>query len=119
MDAPEVVVSELLGRRNLERRHGAALGVERTHDVAERAVLAGGVDSLEDDEHLVLALGPESVLEIGQSLEPGLELRGRGLFRPAVRRRGIELREVEALTRTNAEGSAQVGGGGGRSGHRL
>ena len=111
VDAPEVVVGELLGRRDLERGDGTALRVERAHHVAERAVLAGGVDSLEDDEDLMLALGPEPVLEIRQPGEAGLELLGRGVLRPPVGRRRIDLRQVDARARTDAEGGAQVGGG--------
>ena len=116
MDAPEVVVGELLGRRDLERGDGAALRIERTHDVAERSVFARGVESLEDDEHLVLALGPETVLEIGQPGQAELELVGRGLLRVPVGRRRIHFRELDAGAGANAERIAQRGG---RSGHRL
>jgi len=48
--APEEVVLELLGGGLLETEHLTALRVHPGHDVADRAVLAGGVHALEDDQ---------------------------------------------------------------------
>ena len=49
--APQVVVVELLGRGHLEAVHRHALRVDAAHHVADRAVLAGGVERLQHDEH--------------------------------------------------------------------
>ena len=48
--SPEEVVVELLGGGMLEAIDLAALGVHARHDVLDRAVLAGGVHGLEDQQ---------------------------------------------------------------------
>ena len=79
---PEEVVVELLGRRLLEAEDLAALGVDPGHDVLDRAVLAGRVHRLEDDQHRVAVVGVEQVLGLGQVREvlvedlPGPLLQG-------------------------------------------
>jgi hypothetical protein len=50
MDPPEVVVDELDARRRLERVDPAALWVHAPEDMADRAVLAGGVESLKHEQ---------------------------------------------------------------------
>ena len=62
-------MGELLGRRRLEAGDRAALRVEGGHHAADGAVLAGGVDALQDHQHLVLVLGPEPILQVGQAFE--------------------------------------------------
>ena len=110
VDPPQEVVGQLLGRGHLERRHRAALRVERGHDVAHRAVLARGVDPLEDDEHLPPALRPEPVLEMRSAVQPRGELVAAAVLGVAVGRRRVDLREVDALAGTDAEGIAEVDG---------
>ena len=48
--APHEIVVELLGGRHLEREHLAALRIDAGHHVLDRAVLAGGVHRLEDEQ---------------------------------------------------------------------
>ena len=107
MDAPQEVVGELLRRRHLERGDRAALRVERGHHVAQRPVLAGRVDPLEDDEDLVLALGPEPVLEVGQPVEARVQLRRGRLLRVAEGLGRVDLREIDAGAGSDAERVAQ------------
>jgi hypothetical protein len=72
VDTPQEVVGQLLGRRLLEAGDRRALWVESGHHAPDRAVLARRVDALQDDQHLVLVLGPQPVLQVGQPLEvPG------------------------------------------------
>ena len=76
----------------------------------DRAVLAGGVDSLEDDQHPMLALGPETVLEVRQPGKPKLELLGGGLLCMPVGCRRIDLGELDSRPGTNPEGLPEVAG---------
>ena len=64
--SPEEVVVELLGRGMLEAVDLAALGIDARHDVLDRAVLAGGVHRLEDDQDRPAIGGVEPVLGLGQ-----------------------------------------------------
>src|ERR1700730_13390835 len=77
--APEEVVIELLGGGLLEVMDVHAFGVETTHDMLDRAVLAGRVEALEDEQHPDGALGRESVLVVGKKADalgkPGTGLR--------------------------------------------
>ena len=116
VDAPQVVVGELVGARHLEARDRAALRVEGLHDLVDRAVLAGGIDALEDDEDRPLRLGPESILELPEShqlLRGGL---GRVRLLVPVARAGIELRQADARAGPDAQGVPQVGATGHRAG---
>ena len=109
MDPPQVVVGELLGARHLERGHRAALRVERLHDLVDRAVLAGGIDALEHDEHGALGLRPEPVLELGQSLELARRL---GLLPPPCPSRASPPRRaarVGAGPGRDAQGGSKIG----------
>ena len=67
--APQVVVVEVLGRGDLEAADLDALGVDAAHDVADRAVLAGGVHRLEDHDDAVGVLGREAHLVLGEQLD--------------------------------------------------
>ena len=71
--APEVVVVDLLGGGHLEGVHGDALRVDAAHDVADGAVLAGGVEGLEHDQDAVGVLGGEASLILGHQLDAALE----------------------------------------------
>ena len=51
--SPEEIVIELLGGRFLETVNLAALRIHAGHDVADGAVLAGGVHGLENEQHRV------------------------------------------------------------------
>jgi len=70
-------VVELLGRGGLERVDLAPLRVHARQDVLDRAVLAGGVHRLEDQEEGPLVLGVEPVLERGEELDAPVEQLGR------------------------------------------
>ena len=108
VDAPQVVVGELLGGRDLEGRDRAALRVERLHDLVDRAVLAGGIDALEDDEDRALRLRPEAVLEVGQAVQLLSERRCRRLLVPAVGLAVVPACEPDARAGLDAEGVAKV-----------
>ena len=64
--APEEIVVELLVRRLLEAEDLAALRVHARHHVLDRAVLAGGVHRLKDDQHGVDVGRIEQLLRLGQ-----------------------------------------------------
>ena len=112
VDAPQVVVGELDRRRHLERRHGAAHRVERAHHVLDRAVLAGRVDPLEDDQDRVLLLGPEPVLEVGQAVEALLELAAGRRLVAAVGRAGVDVGEADLRAGLDPEELAEGRGSG-------
>ena len=107
VDAPQVVVGELGVVRPLEVRDPDAERIDRAEHVLDRAVLARGVHPLQDHEQLVLALGVQQALEVGQL---GIEL-GQHRF-------GVALVAVEAVgvvRSTNPSGarrSSERGGSG-------
>ena len=96
------LMSQLFGRGHLEARHRAALWVERGHDLADRAVLAGRVDPLQDHEHGTLLLRPEPFLELGEAVEQPVDGVLAALLVEPVGGTGVDLRQVEAVTRCNA-----------------
>ena len=79
---------ELLGRRRLEAEDLGGLRIEAAHDVLDRAVLAGGVHRLEDQQQRPAVLRVEDLGQIEEALgrllqQPlgfllGLERRGVG-----------------------------------------
>ena len=73
MAAPHEIVVELLGRRLLERGDLAALRVDALEHRLDRAVLAGGVHALEDQQQRPAVLRVELFLEIVQPLAVGLD----------------------------------------------
>ena len=79
VDAPQVVVIAFLGRGRLEAEDLAALRVDAGHHVPDRAVLAGGVHRLEDQQQRVGVLRVELVLVLGEELDAVVE-KGNGLF---------------------------------------
>ena len=109
VDAPQVVVGELLGRRDLERGDRAALRVERLHHLVDRAVLAGGIDPLEHDEHRALRLRPQAILEVAQALHCCCVSSSAEALSWPVGRARIEPSEADARTGLDPEGVAQVG----------
>jgi len=64
MDAPEEVVAGFEGGGHFEGRDIAALRIDAGEDVADGAILAGGVHALEDDEQGLGLAGVEDVLQI-------------------------------------------------------
>ena len=68
--APQEVVVELLRGGDFEAVHDDTLWVDATHHVADRAVLARGVECLQHDQEAVGVLGCESVLVLGEELDP-------------------------------------------------
>src|SRR5207342_2283858 len=91
VDAPQEVVAELFRGRDLERGDRAALRVERLHDLGDRAVLASGVDALED----------------AQSLHLVERRRHRRLLVVAERGAGIHAFEMNARARLHAKGVSE------------
>ena len=55
--APQKVVRELALARLLERRDVQAARVHAGEDVADRAVLAGRIECLKDEQHGIAAVG--------------------------------------------------------------
>jgi hypothetical protein len=64
--APHEVVLQLLLRRRLEAVDLRGLGIESAEDVLDRAVLAGAVHRLKDEEDRPAALRVEQVGELEQ-----------------------------------------------------
>jgi len=62
-------VGQLFRRGHLEAGDVAALGVDAVHDLLDNAVLAAGVEGLEDDQQGMLALGPQDLLQLGQAFD--------------------------------------------------
>ena len=77
MDAPEEIMRELGRGRLLEAGDARALRVERGEHVLDRAVLAAGVERLQDDQDRALVLGVEQGLLLEELLLIGLDLRLR------------------------------------------
>ena len=71
--APHEIVVEFLGRRLLERGDLAALRIDALEHALDRAVLAGGVHALEDQQQRPAVLRVELFLEIVQPLAVGLD----------------------------------------------
>ena len=67
--APEEVVRRFDVVRRLERDDPATLRVHTAEDVADRAVLARRVESLQHEQHAALLLAPQVVLEHRQPLD--------------------------------------------------
>ena len=57
----------------------AALGIDPAHDVLDRAVLAGRVQRLEDDQQGACVFGVQLLLVVGQELHAFLQ-EGHGVF---------------------------------------
>ena len=98
--APEVVVVELLRRGRLERVHLAALRIDAGHHVLDRAVLAGGVHRLEDQQDRPAVLGVQALLQLREHLGPlgerllGLRLVLGGQLARVV---GVDVLQAELL----------------------
>ena len=73
----------------------------------DRAVLAGGVDALQDDEDGMLRLGPDPVLEIRQAVEPALQVVRGVSLRVAVRVIRVEIGQTNPGGRIDAEDIAK------------
>ena len=76
-EAPQVVVVELQGRGRLVGVHGDALRVHAAHDVADGAVLAGGVERLQHDDDAVGVLRRQPLLVLAQQLDALRQELGR------------------------------------------
>jgi hypothetical protein len=75
--APQEVVGKLFARRLLEWEYLAALRIDARHDVLDRAVLAGCVHRLENEQQRPGVLGVEHALLFREPLGPTLEEFGR------------------------------------------
>ena len=101
-------MGQFYGRWLLERGDRRALGVEGSGDDTDRAVLAGGVDPLEDDQDGVLGLGVDAVLEVRQPGEVGRENLVGLLLLATEGFPAVELRQVHLLARLDARELAQA-----------
>ena len=85
-------------RRRLERGDAAALRVDAAQHVLDRAVLAGRVHALEDDEQRVAGVGVKALVPLLQLLGVFLQRLLVGLLRFVERRDlGRPVRERERL----------------------
>ena len=103
--APHEVVVEFLRRRLLERGYLAPLRIDAGHDVFDRAVLAGRVHRLEDQQQGPAVLGVKHVLLFRQPRNAALEeVRGVALVQlQAAGVARIEVLQAEALAFGDAE----------------
>src|SRR6516162_9579187 len=103
--APEEVVVEVLLRGLLEREDLAALWIYSRHDVLDRAVLAGRVHRLEDEQQRPAILGVKHILLLREPLGAALEEFGRlALVQlEAAGVAGIEVLQLEVLAFGDAE----------------
>ena len=62
---PEEIMAELLRRRSLEGADLDGLRVDSAHDVFDGAVLAGGVEALQNDQEGVRLLRMQAILVLG------------------------------------------------------
>ena len=108
MSAPQEVVRQLLGSRDLEADHVTALRVEGPHDVADGAVLARRVDALEDDQDRVVPVRPETFLEVRQALDAPRQLGQRGRLLVAEGLTRVVAGQVDVLTRADEQAFAEV-----------
>ena len=74
MDAPEIVVRELGRGRRLERGYAIPLRAEPHEDRADHPVLAGGVQTLQNEEQATGPLCVQALLKDVESLVQGTEL---------------------------------------------
>ncbi len=66
---PEEIVLQFLGTRVLEAVNLASLRIDARHDVFDRAVFAGGVHGLEDEEKGVTIVRVEQTLQLPELLD--------------------------------------------------
>ena len=86
----------LLGAlRHLERRDGHALRIQPAHDVPDGAVLAAGVDALQDHQQSPLGVRVEEVLQHGKPFQVLGQPAGRAGLVDAMSIFRIDLRQLE------------------------
>src|SRR5690348_12182962 len=73
--APQEVMVELLGRRDLEAVHRDSLRVDTAHHVPDRPVLARRIEGLKYDEHAPRILSGEPLLILRQQAHALFEQR--------------------------------------------
>jgi len=102
--APQEIVGQLLFAGTAERRHGDADRANFLEHVPDGAILAGGVDALQDDEKSPLSLGVQPILQPvdGHSVVDTLGLGGFALRKDGDVGR-IALAEVGPATRLDAK----------------
>ena len=103
--APHEVVVEVFRRGLLERDDLAALRIDARHDVLDRAVLAGRVHGLENEQQRPAILGVEHILLLREPLGSALQEPGRlALVQlETARVAGVEVLQSKALALGDAE----------------
>jgi hypothetical protein len=103
--SPEEIVLKLGRRRLLEAADLHALRADTAHHMLDRAVLAGGVESLADDQQAEGTLGGELVLVPGERLDASSSRASASRrFSPAV-----AAGSWSRLSRTGVPGAARIG----------
>ena len=67
-------MGQFLGGWRLEVGDPNPLGVHAGEHLADRSVFAAGIHCLDDDEHFVLVLGPQLLLEFGELRDESIQL---------------------------------------------
>ena len=101
---------ELFARRRLERMDLAALRVDPGHHVLDRAVFAGGIHRLKDQQHRPSILRVETLLQVGHLLAPLFEhfvAHRLEALAPGVG--GIDVFQAKARTVSDAVSRRKVG----------
>ena len=79
-DAPQEVMRGFLLRRDFEAVDPRPLGVHRTEDVIDGAILSGGIQRLQTDEQRAFALSIKQILQLAQLHVESLDLLHRRLL---------------------------------------
>jgi len=109
VDAPEKVVRELGRRRGFERDGAAALWVQAGEDLADDAVLARGIEALENEQEAALVLGVEPLLQDAQPLDELFPLRLAGRLVEAESLARVASRQARTQSGLNTELLDQAG----------
>ena len=69
--APQKIMVQLLEARMLETEHLATLRIDTGHYMFDRAVLAGGIHRLKDQQHGITVGGVEEILQFAHLFDVG------------------------------------------------
>ena len=101
--APQEVVRPLLRGRNLERPDVDTGRVHFVQNGADRAILAGGVHALQDNQQRVGPGGVQQLLKLTELLDQRVELHFAGFFGDVAVAPSIDGGEIDRLTSVAAE----------------
>src|SRR5690348_5318675 len=109
VNAPEEVVSEFFGIRNLECGHRTSLRANAGHDMANGSILAGSIHPLQDNKQRSFLFGVKKILQLVQPLDRLLELvLSLVVIVVAQSVGGVELCELDFLVRRDHQFADKV-----------